>query len=380
MNRRILIVVALASALLLAMISTTGAQGPVPGGLVLWNRLGSEEEVLHSAFGPGFGTREGVLYVDGEYGGALATTGGENGGGGYLTMSPDDFFPADKTQGTVEAWFQKRTDVFIPFESPLVGVFGWQPYGDFPTRSYQAIIAYWTDGFTGWGGLEFTITESDQVWHRANDLGWDDVPVGQWVHVAFVWDLAGIDGTQDRMRIYRDGVLVGTNSDPIPGIREDTAEVRILGHHAYSRFGQPTLYLDNLKVWDYAKTDFSDRFYEGFPPVEVEVEIDVKPGSHPNSINLGSRGVVPVAVWTTDEFDATTIDPGTVKFASASPDKWTEQDVDGDGDLDLVLHFRTQSLDLEPGSTEAELTGVTSDGTCIRGTDTVNIVPHNKTR
>jgi parallel beta-helix repeat protein len=108
------------------------------------------------------------------------------------------------------------------------------------------------------------------------------------------------------------------------------------------------------------------------------VAIDIKPGSDPNSINLGSKGVVPVAVLTTDDFDASTVDPGKVEFAGASPVRWTMEDVDGDGDVDLLFHFKTQELQLDANSTEATLTGATTDGTPIEGTDTVKIVPKGK--
>jgi outer membrane protein assembly factor BamB len=107
----------------------------------------------------------------------------------------------------------------------------------------------------------------------------------------------------------------------------------------------------------------------------VEVEIDIKPGSDPNSINLKSRGVVPVAVLTTDDFDASSVDPDTVLFAEASPLRWTLEDVDGDGDVDLLFHFKTQELNLNENST---LAGETFDGMQIEGTDTVNIVPKGK--
>jgi hypothetical protein len=110
----------------------------------------------------------------------------------------------------------------------------------------------------------------------------------------------------------------------------------------------------------------------------VEVAIDIKPGSDPNSINLESKGVVPVAVLTTDDFDASIVDPATVVFAGASPLRWAMEDVDGDGDLDLLFHFKGQELDLDEDSTEATLTGTTFDGLPIEGTDTVNIVPKGK--
>jgi len=107
----------------------------------------------------------------------------------------------------------------------------------------------------------------------------------------------------------------------------------------------------------------------------VYVQIDIKPDSCPNSINLGSKGVVTVAVLTTDDFDASAVDPVTVRFANASPLRWAMEDVDYDGDLDLSLKFKTQELKLDEFSTEATLTGMTFGGVPIQATDAVNIVP-----
>ncbi len=114
------------------------------------------------------------------------------------------------------------------------------------------------------------------------------------------------------------------------------------------------------------------------PPLVSEVEIDIKPGSNLNSINLRSKGVVPVAVFTIlGGLDAGTIDPGTVLFAGTGPVRSTLEDVDEDGDMDMLFHFKTQYLNLEEGSTEATLTG-TADGVGIELTDTVRIVQSKK--
>ena len=118
---------------------------------------------------------------------------------------------------------------------------------------------------------------------------------------------------------------------------------------------------------------------EAIPPIEKKVAIDIKPGSYPNSINLKSKGKVPVAILTTDDFNAQDVDPETCMFAGAVPLRWNMYDLGKDGDNDMILHFRTKDLeDLNKDSTEASIECETYDGIQIIGTDTVNIVPKCK--
>jgi hypothetical protein len=137
-------------------------------------------------------------------------------------------------------------------------------------------------------------------------------------------------------------------------------------------------------------------FYGNIPVNLVTLDsgmaIDVKPGDDQNNINLRSKGVVPVAALTTDQFDAATVDPATAQFAGASPAHWSLEDVDGDGDEDVIFHFRTQELDLTEDSTEATLTAQlmsqitalsavkASSGAVVSGTDTVRIVTAKKSK
>jgi hypothetical protein len=124
------------------------------------------------------------------------------------------------------------------------------------------------------------------------------------------------------------------------------------------------------------------KFY-GRTPVYLrtlapEVEIDITPGGNPNTINLKSKGVVAVAVLTTDDFNAGTVKPSSVQFAEAPPVRWKLDDVDGDGDDDMLLHFRTQQLNLDPTSTRAVLTGETTGDDPIQGSGEVRIVQPKK--
>ncbi len=120
-------------------------------------------------------------------------------------------------------------------------------------------------------------------------------------------------------------------------------------------------------------------------PPFIPVSIDIKPGSFPNSINLKSEGVLPVAILTTSDFNALEVDKATARLGdprlsgTAAPIRSTAEDVDGDGDLDLLLFFRIPDLAsngaLDANSTEAVLTGATYGGIPISGSDSVRIVP-----
>lgn len=122
--------------------------------------------------------------------------------------------------------------------------------------------------------------------------------------------------------------------------------------------------------------------YTPFPLITIiEVDIDIKPGSDPNSINLKANGSVPVAIFSTDSFDATIVDPTTIMLADASviikkngTPKAAFDDVNGDGLLDLIVHVNIKDLKLNATDTEAVLKGETFAGIQIRGVDTVRII------
>ncbi|MGB3715353.1 MAG: YncE family protein [Candidatus Promineifilaceae bacterium] len=117
-------------------------------------------------------------------------------------------------------------------------------------------------------------------------------------------------------------------------------------------------------------------------PAVISVEIDIKPGSDPNSINCrNKKESIAVAILTTDDFDALSVDHTTVSFQGASEFHKArgklvrhEEDVDYDGDLDLVFHFRLKDTSLSCDSVEGTLIGETYSGFAIEGMDAVRMI------
>lgn len=133
-------------------------------------------------------------------------------------------------------------------------------------------------------------------------------------------------------------------------------------------------------TWTSVHEDSATVQYAGtVPAVTQAVNILVKPGAQqPAPVNPKSQGVIPVAILSTSSFDATRVDPVTVKFGAtgteASPKGASFEDVNRDGKLDMVLHFPTQQTGMTCGTTTVTLTGQTNNGQPISGTAPIRTV------
>ena len=123
-------------------------------------------------------------------------------------------------------------------------------------------------------------------------------------------------------------------------------------------------------------------------PPPTPVLIDIKPGNSQNKVKLSSQGVLAVAVLTTQGFDASQFAPEMAHLndantamaescTGASALRWSLDDENGDGRLDLVFFFKVQDLNLTLSSTAATLMAHGSYGGTamhIEGTDSVHVV------
>ena len=124
-------------------------------------------------------------------------------------------------------------------------------------------------------------------------------------------------------------------------------------------------------------------------PTPTPVIIDIKPGNAQNRVKLSSKGTLAVAVLTTTTFDASQFVPEMAHLndantamadscSGAAAQRWSLDDENGDGRLDLVFFFNIQDLNLTLNSPAATLMAHGSYSgveTRIEGTGLVKVVP-----
>jgi hypothetical protein len=125
-----------------------------------------------------------------------------------------------------------------------------------------------------------------------------------------------------------------------------------------------------------------DNFTTAQLPEPGTFGIDIKPGSDVNPINLIGRGVIPVAILGSEDFDVEEVDtetlafgpPGAIGAAPAHEKGGHLTDVNEDGLTDLLSHYRTQETGIAAGDTEACVVGETFDGTEFEACDSILMV------
>ncbi len=235
-------------------------------GLIVWNKLGSAYEVANSEVGPSLNVPGTPNFAPGKFGNGVYPR--------YASEIPEipvgvfnEFIPNPLLEPwTIEVWYKPDYSVV---DNRIVGTI---PYG----RAHVIVANCWNwdganagirilsinGGYTG-----PTDVVADLVYYRVlsdysffrndiidNDVSWN---AGDLVHLAVVYDPAGYDGSP-RFELWVNGILHGHSAET--EIHEYAEPVVAwpfyVGGHQY-RVSQGVV--DNLKVFELAKTNFDDR-------------------------------------------------------------------------------------------------------------------------
>ncbi len=129
---------------------------------------------------------------------------------------------------------------------------------------------------------------------------------------------------------------------------------------------------------------------------KVAVDIDIKPRSCPNPLNVSRKGVLPVAILGSEDLDVATIDVTSIRLAGVASIRSSYEDVAAplsdkddececttegpDGYIDLTLKFEAQEMvnaigEVVDGDVLALiLTANLLDGTAIEGKDCIVVL------
>ncbi|MBI4978444.1 MAG: hypothetical protein HZC28_13270 [Spirochaetes bacterium] len=226
--------------------------GLLIGKLILWNTLDSAYALANSVEGPAgsfIGNASNYSFAAGKYDNGLQAV-------GQFDCANKVVFPGSvvaTAKGSIEFWYKKTgawqagagADLFCQ------GVPG------SPTQNMEGCIS---TGYSGHYELRFGYAGT----HLYTGFYNSNFTSNQNYHLAFVWDEAGIGGSSDKIRVYVDGVLVGSTNYTVAR-NVATNQPFVVGDiHAASGWTEWCAQgvIDNLKIFNYAKTDFSDRVQE----------------------------------------------------------------------------------------------------------------------
>jgi hypothetical protein len=350
-------------------------------GLVLWNGLGSDEEVLNSFVGPNleFFTGGGGIHVQGDRDYVAGYDGnGVTLKGSYFNMARVHNIVLnnlgnyiDTEKGCIELWYF-QTESPVAYHHGIYRLFGGS-YGLGSGIAFQAQNA--------WGGIPARITFALSFGVPACFVWYDlaNIPNDEWIHLAASWDRKGIDGTTETIRLYVNNVVVATTNNnhwgTIVGQRVD-----ICGGN--DEYVSGKFKMDELKIWDYAKTNFFSN------PSTIDID--------PDKLNLESKGK-----WVTGyielpgEFLIDDIDIETVAIAKINENTidllYREGpadigDYDGDDIQDLMVKFDRpeliallKNMNAQDGD-EIDLTvsGKLTGGESFEGSCTITVINKGK--
>ncbi|HXG74192.1 MAG TPA: DUF642 domain-containing protein [Candidatus Nitrosotenuis sp.] len=185
----------------------------------------------------------------------------------------------------------------------------------------------------------------------------------------------GVSAESNGIEVYWDGSLIDTLAQDGTGLISTAWDVKT--HTVVASSSSAVL---EFKATGTPET--LGGFIDGVSVVvaTLQSEIDIKPGSDPNSINCKSKGVVPIGIISGGQFDATTIDISTLTLngnpTAEAHGRLHIEDINGDAVADAVVHVSTADMcaaTTSVGTESVTVAGSNANG-MFEGTDDVRIV------
>ncbi|MBI4977615.1 MAG: hypothetical protein HZC28_09040 [Spirochaetes bacterium] len=237
---------------LFSLKTNTVVVSAIDTSLILWNKLDSSSSFSNSEVGSNgwfIGNSSYYSFAAGKFNNGLQMT-------GYFDCANKAVFPGSVVSNKkqcIEFWYKKTG----AWQSGAGADLFCQGVPGSPNQNIEGCIS---TGYSGNYELRFGYagTHLYSSFYNSNFIS------NQNYHLAFVWDEDGIGGGSNKIRIYVDGVLVGATNYGVARNVELSQPFVVGDIHATSGWPEWCAQgvIDNLKIWNYAKTNFSDRFSE----------------------------------------------------------------------------------------------------------------------
>jgi hypothetical protein len=216
-----------------------------------------------------------LSYPPGMFGGAADITGGPYFPEARVHTALLRTSILNPEHGAVEAWYRQASDP-VPGKHNPYRIFG----GPYSLTGVDEVQLFSQDRLdSGDPRLHFTVffgeepppfTPAHVVAVRSLVDSVEGYPIsalnGRWIHVAGVWDRRGIAGTRDTVRLYVNGKVVAASKARDWGttpcgrrVSARPAGACFIDIAGCNDTCANTLAVDDLKVWNYATTDYGDR-------------------------------------------------------------------------------------------------------------------------
>lgn len=188
------------------------------------------------------------------------------------------------------------------------------------------------------------------------------------------------------LRVNDDAAPLDEGSTSSLDSRIEKFRLPTTGHYIVGVSNYPRYFKNGGTVWN--PTTFRNGDYSliisGVSSRILQINIEIKPGSSDLApINPKSKGKIPVALLSSNDFNAMNTDTTSLAFGPTGEERSLShcgrgEDVNADGRLDLVCHFHNQAAGFEPGDLEGIVRGITDDGRVFEGRGLLKVVPEKR--